>query len=216
MKKAVLLITIVILSITGCSRKSSVTEQTTAIETTVTMETKGSDNTSLSAESETTSEADIYGNLGKEFFQNNVITNWKNYTIPDEQTLRERMDTVYGDLSTKEDLIQEVLATPRDPQPTQSAETQAAETQTQPQGGSNTNGGNSNTTTPKETKNTTPKETKSNTTATQAPAVDPSKKAEVDAKIKEWENTPAHVDDQRGGSAPKRDADDAVKQWQWQ
>ena len=37
------------------------------------------------------------------------------------------------------------------------------------------------------------------------------------AKIKEWESTSGKiVDNDGGGSAPKRDADDAVKQWQWQ
>ena len=190
------------------------------------METKGSDNTSLSAESETTSEADIYGNLGKEFFETNVLTNWKNYTIKDEKDLREIMDTLYENLSTKEDLIQEVLATPRDPQPTQSqpAETQAAETQTQPQGGSNTNGGNSNTTTPKETKATTPKETKSNTTATKPAkstlppsSLSAEEQAELDKiKAEDRAKSGSNVDDQGGAGVPNRDVDDAAKGWQWQ
>lgn len=262
MKKAVLLITIVLLGITGCSQKSSVTEQLTAVETTVTIaETKATEadiygnlgqdffnqnvirnwkNYTIADEKALRDDLDVvygnlstkeeliqivlntprdnrYGDLGREFFEANIIANWKNYNIPDEQALRERIDTIYEDLSTKEDLVQEALATPRDAQATQPTQIQAAET---PNSNSN-NGGSNITKGNKETKaTTTPKETKSNNnggdTATQAPAVDPEKKAQVDAKIKEWENAPSHVDDSRGGSAPKRDADDVIRQWQWQ
>lgn len=202
MKKAVLLITIVLLEITGCFQKSSVTEQTTAIETTVTMEAKGSDNTSLSAESETSDEADIYGNLGEDFFNQNVISYWKDYTIPDEQTLRERMDTVYGDLSTKEDLIQIVLATPRDPQPTQSqpAETQATQTPN------------------------SKKETKSNNTATQPAkstlppsSLSAEEQAELDRiKAEDRAKSGSNVDNNGGAGGVNERADEAAKGWQWQ
>lgn len=188
------------------------------------MEAKSSDNTSLSAESETSDEADIYGNLGEDFFKQNIIANWKDYTIPDEKDLREIMDTIYENLSTKEDLIQEVLATPRDPQPTQSqpAETQATQTpnsNNSTDGGSSNNGGN--TMTPKETKATTPKETKSTNnggnTATQPPAISPEKQAELDKiKAEDRAKSGTNVDDSRGAGGVNEGAEDAAKGWQWQ
>lgn len=264
MKKAVLLITIVLLGITGCSQKSSVMEQLTAVETTVTIsETKATEadiygnlgedffnqnviknwkNYTITDEKALREDMDVvygnlstkeeliqivldtprdnrYGDLGKEFFEANIIANWKNYNIPNEQKLRERIDTIYENLSTKEDLVQEALATPRDAQPTQPTQIQAAETTQQ---SNNNNGGVRNITKGnKETKATaTTKETKSNNngsdTATQAPSVDPEKKAQVDAKIKEWENTPGHVDDSGGAGGINEGAEDAAKGWQWQ
>lgn len=207
MKKAVLLIAIVLLVITGCSQKSSVTEQSTAMETTATI-----------AETKAT-EADIFGDLGKEFFEQNIIANWKNHTIPDEQALRERIDIIYDDLSTKEDLVQEALATPRDAQPTQSQPTETQATQTpnsNTNGGSSNNGGSDNTTTSKETKATTPKETKSNTTATQAPAINPEKQAEIDKKYQDDLANPAKVDTTGGAGGVNEGAEDAAKGWQWQ
>lgn len=227
-------------ALTGCASQTSAPAQTTQVETTedehrfdvnipltgadATQSTKdvvetvpGGGEVGVTANGETVHDMGVYGDLGKDFFEANIIANWKNYTIPDEQTLRERIDTIYEDLSTKEELVQIVLATPRDAQPTQ-AQTQSETQATQTPNSNNNNTGNNTGSGSKETKATTaPKETKSNTTATQAPAVDPGKKAEVDAKIKEWESTSGkNVDNDGGAGGINEGAEDAAKGWQWQ
>ena len=233
-------------ALTGCASQTSAPAQTTQVETTedehrfdvnipltgadATQSTKdvvetvpGGGEVGVTADGETVHDMGVYGDLGKDFFEANIIANWKNYTIPDEQTLRERIDTIYEDLSTKEELVQIVLATPRDAQPTQ-AQTQSETQATQTPNSNNNNTGNNTGSGSKETKaTTTPKETKSNNggnTATPPPTsttVTPEQKAEFERRKQEAEaKSGTNVDDSRGGSAPKRDADDAVKQWQWQ
>lgn len=224
---------------TGCASQTSAPAQTTQVETTedehrfdvnipltgadATQSTKdvvetvpGGGKVGVTADGETVHDMGIYGDLGKDFFEQNIIANWKNYTIPDEQKLRERIDTIYEDLSTKEDLVQIVLATPRDVQPTQAQPTETQATQTPNSNSNNTSIGGS-----KKTKaTTTPKETKSNTTATKPlppSSLSAEEQAELDRiKAEDRAKSGTNVDDSRGGSAPKGDVDDAAKGWQWQ
>lgn len=238
--------------LTGCASQTSAPAETTQVETTedehrfnvnipltgedATQATKevvetvpGGGEVGVTPDGETVHDMGIYGDLGEDFFNQNILANWKNYTIPDEQTLRERMDTIYENLSTKEDLIQIVLATPRDAQPTQSqpqSETQATQTpNSNTNGGSSNNGGGSgNTTTPKETKATTPKETKSNNTATQPAkstlppsSLSAEEQAELDRiKAEDRAKSGSNVDNDGGAGGVNERADEAAKGWQWQ
>lgn len=55
---------------------------------------------------------DRYGDLGKGVFDG-IASQWVNRIIEDEPTLRETMNDVYGELPTKEELTQEILAMTR-------------------------------------------------------------------------------------------------------
>ncbi len=233
-------------TLTGCASQTSAPAQTTQVETTedehrfdvnipltgadATQSTKdvvetvpGGGEVGVTANGETVHDMGVYGDLGKDFFEANIIANWKNYTIPDEQTLRERIDTIYEDLSTKEELVQIVLATPRDAQPTQSQPTETQATQTP--NSNNNNTGNNTGSGSKETKaTTTPKETKSNTTATKPAkstlppsSLSAEEQAELDRiKAEDRAKSGTNVDNDGGAGGLGGDADDAVKQWQWQ
>lgn len=229
--------------LTGCASQTRAPAQTTQVETTedehrfdvnipltgadATQSTKdvvetvpGGGEVGVTADGETVHDMSIYGDLGKDFFEQNIIANWKNYTIPDEQKLRERIDTIYEDLSTKEDLVQIVLATPRDVQPTQAQPTETQATQTPNSNNNNTSNGGS-----KETKATiTPKETKSNTTATKPAkstlprsSLSAEEQAEVDRLYDEDSaKSGKNVDNDRGAGGINEGAEDAAKGWQWQ
>lgn len=55
---------------------------------------------------------DRYGDLGKGVFDG-VATQWVNWVIEDEPALRDIMNDMYGELPTKEELTQEILAMQR-------------------------------------------------------------------------------------------------------
>lgn len=66
---------------------------------------------------------DKYGELGKEVWDHEANL-WVTHGFETEAELREDMNALYGDLSTKEELIQDILALPRDPAPETQTPTQ--------------------------------------------------------------------------------------------
>lgn len=85
----------------------------------------------VSATGETVYDMGRYGDLGKTFFDS-IANSWINWTIETESDLRVIMDTSYGNLHTKEELTQEILAMERDSKPQAHVqETQAVVQETQ-------------------------------------------------------------------------------------
>jgi hypothetical protein len=219
----------------GCSKKESAPTETTQIETTVDPEEKfkvdipleivdttkeviGTDadggTTGLTYNGEIAYNSGRYGDLGKDVYDG-LVDAWVKGIFKNEAELRETMDSVYGNLNTKEELTKEILATPRDTQPTQLAkETKPASTDNKAETKSQSQ---SETATPP-TKADTAQPTNSNTATyhwepSTSPDWTPEDEARMQAQLKEWEENPAQVGD--GGTGTPINADDAAAKWGW-
>lgn len=217
-----ILILVVGLSVSACGKKVSAPEESeTVVETTVDPEEKfkidkpieleeptkeviGTDadggKTGLTADGEIAYDSGPYGDLGKSTFDN-LAGAWVKGNITDEAALREVMDVTYGDFNNKETLTKEILAMPRNTQPTQVAkETQQAKTETKSQSQTQT--------APAPTKaQPVPQET------AVSPDWTPEDEARMQEQLKEWKEHPAKVED--GGVGTPINADDVIAQWDW-
>ncbi len=221
--------TFVLLAIgsTACLAKQTLapiesTQVETTVPTTEVIETfENGDEIGLTTDEETVYAFDKYGELGKSAFDN-LAGAWVKGYITDETALREIMDVTYGDLPTKEELTQEILAMERDAQtnttPTETkAETPAPQeskpatqptkpvntTPTKPANESNNN--NSTPTTVSQEQNA-PAPTSSTWTAED--------EARMQARLKEWD-TNKPEEENRGVDIGQDQDFDSAGQWDW-
>lgn len=215
----------------GCSKKQSAPVESTQVETTVdpeeqfkvdiplvledpTKEVIGTDadggETGLKEDGEIAYNAGPYGDLGKSTFDA-LAGAWVKGNIPDEPALREVMDVTYGDFSNKEALTKEILAMPRNTQPTQVAqETQSAPQETKSETKSQSQSG---TATPPTKADTTQPATQEQETY----AVTPEQQAEYDKFWQEAKENPANFGSggTKTGTGPEWDYDSVAGQWDW-
>lgn len=160
-----------------------------------------------------------YGDLGKEAFDN-IATSWVKGYIKDETELRETMDITYGNLSTKEELTQEILAMPRELQ-AQSTESTNATTPPKSNGGQETKPATTTPTKPSTTQPTqAPQATQpaNNGGSTQAPApsnVSPEKIAEYERKKQERDSKNPTVVNDGVSTGKDQDFDSSAGKWDW-
>lgn len=122
--------------VTGCSSKAEVPVESTQVETVMETEDPFSlggkeiaieetqaptvavigeeegTQIGVTAEGETQYHFDKYGPLGKEVWEE-IAYQWTSYALNTEDELRIIMDATYGNMSTKEELTQDILALPR-------------------------------------------------------------------------------------------------------
>ncbi|WP_024348119.1 hypothetical protein [Lacrimispora indolis] len=162
--------------------------------------------TGLKEDGEIAYNAGPYGDLGKSTFDA-LAGAWVKGNITTEASLREIMDATYGDFSNKEALTKEILAMPRNTQPTQVAqETQSAPQETKSETKSQSQSG---TATPPTKADTTQPATQEQETY----AVTPEQQAEYDKFWQEARENPAKVGD--GGVGTPINGDDAAAKWGW-
>lgn len=215
----------------GCSKKQSAPVESTQVETTVdpeeqfkvdiplvledpTKEVIGTDadggETGLTEDGEIAYDSGPYGDLGKTTFDA-LAGAWVKGNITTEASLREIMDATYGDFSNKEALTKEILAMPRNEQPTQVAqETQSAPQETKSETKSQSQSG---TATPPTKADTTQPATQEQETY----AVTPEQQAEYDKFWQEARENPAKVGSggTKTGTGPEWDYDSVAGQWDW-
>lgn len=232
------------LGATGCSAKpTAVPAESTQVETTVDPEEKFRVDIPLELEDPTTEVVETiedggeigvtangetvysfgkYGELGKTVFDN-LASSWVHWKIADEAALRQVMDATYGDLSTKEELTQEILAMERDAQSNPATAETKAETPapqeskpatqlTKPANTTptkTTNESNSNNSTP------TTVSQEQNTPAPTSSTWTPEKEAELQRRRQEAKarQSAPHNDGVR--IDPTQDFDSAAGQWDW-
>lgn len=216
-----LLITSALLLVSGCSRKyTSDFEETTAVETTedehrfdvniplnleeggtkatkeVVETIEGGGEIGLTSDGTMTYNMGKFGDLGENTY-NQIVSRWQSGDIKDENELRGIMDAIYENLSTKEELVQDILATSRSTQTTEAESQYMIAKETAVQSGAE----------------------KSSTTLTQiqetASATIPEQQAEIDAKLKEWEENQPEVKAITGAGKMDWDPDEAAGQWTW-
>lgn len=214
------------LSVSGCSaRQTMASVETTVVDaplelddpTTEVVETiEDGGEIGVTANGETVYSFGKYGELGKTVFDN-LASSWVHWKIADEAALRQAMDATYGDLSTKEELTQEILAMERDAQSNPApAETKAETPATKPSE-TTKKPSTKETTAPSKNSNSTP-ETKSQeqTTVQEQPSgLTPEQKAEQQRRIDEQianqpksENGEVRID-------PTQDFTSGAGQWDW-
>ncbi len=231
-----ILILVMGLSVTACGKKATVPEESeTVVETTVDPEEKfridkpieleeptkeviGTDadggKTGLTADGEIAYDAGHYGDLGKSVFDN-LAGAWVKGNITDEPALRKVMEVTYGDFNNKENLTQEILAMPRNTQPTQVAqETQSADTGKKAETKAQTQ--SEKAPTKVETAQPVTQET-AQPEGDYWSSLTPEQRAELEAeqqrRTEEALAHPAKVED--GGVGTPINADDAIAQWNW-
>lgn len=215
-----LLVASALLLVSGCSRKyTSDFEETTAVETTedehrfdvniplnleegtkatkeVVETIEGGGEIGLSSDGTMTYNMGKFGDLGENTY-NQIVSRWQSGDIKDENELRGIMDAIYENLSTKEELVQDILATSRSTQTNEAESQYMIAKETVVQSGAE----------------------KSSTTLTQiqetASAPTPEQQAEIDAKLKEWEENQPEVKAITGAGRMDWDPDEAVGQWTW-
>ncbi|WP_156882361.1 hypothetical protein [Lacrimispora indolis] len=176
--------------------------------------------TGLTEDGEIAYDSGPYGDLGKSTFDA-LAGAWVKGNITTEASLREIMDATYGDFSNKEALTKEILAMPRNAQPTQVAqETQSAPQETKSETKSQSQSG---TATPP-TKADTTQPTNSGAQST-APATDywssltPEQRAELEAEAeKNRQYDLAHPAQGDGSGTPGNNdwvTDNPAEQWGW-
>lgn len=161
-----------------------------------------------------------YGDLGKEAFDN-LASSWTKWIIKDEAELREIMDITYGNLSTKEELTQEILALPRESQ-TQSTESTKATTSPKSNGGQETKPATTTPTKPSTTQTTqAPQATApannngGNQGQNTAPGLTPEQQEEV-RRLKEEDKAKQTAPDNRGvDTGQGQDFDSSAGKWDW-
>lgn len=215
------------LSVSGCSaRQTMASVETTVVDaplelddpTTEVVETiEDGGEIGVTANGETVYSFGKYGELGKTVFDN-LASSWVHWKIADEAALRQVMDATYGDLSTKEELTQEILAMERDAQTNPApAETKDETPATKPSETTAIKPSTKETTAPSKNNNSTP-ETKSQEQATvqeQPSGLTPEQKAEQQRRIDEQianqpksENGEVRID-------PTQDFNSGAGQWDW-
>ena len=236
------------LSATGCSAKpTAVPAESTQVETTVDPEEKFRVDIPLELEDPTTEVVETiedggeigvtangetvysfgkYGELGKTVFDN-LASSWVHWKIADEAALRQVMDATYGDLSTKEELTQEILAMERDaqsnPAPTETkAETPAPQeskpalqptkpANTTPTKSANESNNNNSTPTTVSQEQNTPAPTSSNYTPEQIAKM----KEEAERRMQEDKARQSAPSNNGVSTDPNQDFDSAAGQWDW-
>lgn len=86
----------------------------------------------VSATGETVYDMGRYGDLGKSFFDS-IASSWVDWSIETEEDLRLIVDSSYGNLPTKEELTQEILAMERNAKPVPETQAVVQETKAAPQ-----------------------------------------------------------------------------------
>ncbi|WP_024344995.1 hypothetical protein [Lacrimispora indolis] len=230
------------LGATGCSAKpTAVPAESTQVETTVDPEEQFKVDIPLELEDPTTEVVETiedggeigvtangetvysfgkYGELGKTVFDN-LASSWVHWKIADEAALRQVMDATYGDLSTKEELTQEILAMERDAQSNPATAETKAETPTpqeskpatQPTKPTNESNNNSNNTTPTTVsqEQNIPAQTSSNYTPEQIAKM----KEEAERRRQEDLANKPEEEDRGVDIGQDQDFDSAAGQWDW-
>lgn len=170
----------------------------------------------VTANGETVYSFGKYGELGKTVFDN-LASSWVHWKIADEAALRQVMDATYGDLSTKEELTQEILAMERDAQtPPAPAETKAETPATKPSETTAIKPSTKETTAPSKNNNST-QETKSQEQNTQPikSSLTPEEEAEVKRQQEEYIRNQPKSENGEVRIDPTQDFNSGAGQWDW-
>jgi hypothetical protein len=201
--------------LTACTAKQTVAPvQTVITETTADPEVStseeeetihGEGEVGLTEQEETVYSMDKYGELGKDVFDG-FVKMWVKGIFKDEAELRETMDLTYGNLSTKEELTQEILAMPRETQPkaTEPAKTNTP-TKSKPQETKS-----KNTTTP-----TQPANTGNQNTQPANSGLTPEQKAEQERRIQEVKDNKPKEENRGVDADPSQDFNSSASKWTW-
>ncbi|WP_395549184.1 MULTISPECIES: hypothetical protein [unclassified Lacrimispora] len=220
------------LSASGCSKKTSEPAETIQVETTVDPEEKfkvdipleiddptkvvetleDGGTISTYASGETVYSTGRYGDLGKEVFEN-LAGAWVKGYIEDEASLRETMDLTYGNLNTKEELTQEILAMTRETQPTQVAKETKPSTENKTEIGKSQ--GNTKHAQPPQQQTPPVNSSTQSTESAVSPDWTPEMEAEMQRRLQEAKDHPAQVEERGGGDKMDWDPDEAAGQWNW-
>ena len=219
--------------LTACTAKQAVAPvqtvitETTADPTNEVEETiHGEGEIGLTEQEETVYSMDKYGELGKQVFDN-LASSWVKGFIKDEAELRDTMDAYYGELNTKEELTQEILAMPRETQPSQVAKETKAQKRTETKSNTQSGTGNSQNNT-KSIQPTQPQAPPANSGTGFVPpppegdywnSLTPEQRAELEAeaerRLQEAKDHPARVEERGGGDKMDWDPDEAASKWTW-